>query len=711
MSSPTLKAITVHQQRVALAKQGYALVKVRTATKEAFEPRWQHASYGRNVQQWEQDQTTDDALNTGLLTSGMRAIDVDIDDPVLAQYVVDQCRAILGHAPKRFREGSGSCMLFYRSTKSSPKPVTLMGTLGKVEARGNAQQAVIYGIHEGTGTLYQWDTDLLKIPRNSLREVSDEQVQELFNAIYQQIGAVSPASKLSGVGTPVAVMPEPAASPTLTKRDTANARAVLTNECKSLAAMQPGSHRNSALNEASFTVGTVIAWLDPHEAAQALYQASVDNGYVAKRGAEAAQQTIMSGLNAGALKPRAPLPEDDSSDRIDLSNFRIGGKHIDEVLAELGVGKARPQSTRKASPVAKPDGKRTVVLTGLSAVQETAIEWHWPGYLPAGMLTLLSGAGGTGKSTLAFGFAATITTGGVWPDGERCASCGNVLIWSSEDDVARTIKPRLMAAGADINRIAVVESTSDSAGMRLPFDPSTDIDSLRAEVRRIGGVALLIIDPIVSAVSGDMHKANDVRRSLQPIVDFAAEFNCAVLGITHFAKNTGGKNASERVIGSQAFAALARMVLVTAKEDDSDQRVFTRAKSNISADDGGLHYTIEAGTINGGNGLPIQTTRVVWGTAVQGSAKSILNEVEGEEAERKPLNRVEEAEHFLRAELANGPVPARDLIERAKRDLAMNERSLQRARERLGIVATKAGYQGAWVWSYRLAMPSPLPAV
>ena len=183
-----------------------------------------------------------------------------------------------------------------------------------------------------------------------------------------------------------------------------------------------------------------------------------------------------------------------------------------------------------------------------------------------------------------------------------------MLIWSSEDSVSHSIKPRLIAAGANINRIAVIEGSTDENGRSVPFDPSTDIDILRNEVRRIGGISLLIIDPIVSAVSGDMHKANDVRRSLQPIVDFAADFNCAVLGITHFAKNTGGRNAAERVIGSQAFSALARMVLVTAKEEDSDMRVFTRAKSNISEDEGGLHYTIEPLTIPAGSG-EMQTTR------------------------------------------------------------------------------------------------------
>ena len=69
----------------------------------------------------------------------------------------------------------------------------------------------------------------------------------------------------------------------------------------------------------------------------------------------------------------------------------------------------------------------------------------------------------------------------------------------------------------------------------------------------------------MSAVAGDMHRANDVRRSLQAVVDFADAHGCAVIGITHFATGGAGKAPQDRVIGSQAFGALARMVLVTAK--------------------------------------------------------------------------------------------------------------------------------------------------
>jgi hypothetical protein len=83
-------------------------------------------------------------------------------------------------------------------------------------------------------------------------------------------------------------------------------------------------------------------------------------------------------------------------------------------------------------------------------------------------------------------------------------------------------------------------------------------------------------------------------------------------------------------------------------------------------------------------------------------AFSILFSVEGEEPNNTPLNKIQEAMKFLRIELANGPAPARDF--------AINERSLQRARERMVITATKAGYQGAWVWSYPFASVVVSPA-
>jgi hypothetical protein len=355
----------------------------------------------------------------------------------------------------------------------------------------------------------------------------------------------------------------------------------LADEVLKLAALKLGDGRNAALNTSAHSLGTMAGagWIDPASVANALLNAASANGHTSKHGERQTIKTIESGLNAGMSKPREPLA---AVPNIDISAMIANG-----IAAFKG---------KHSSATTEVIGKRSVTLLQGSQIQARPITWLWDGYLPSGKLTLLAGAGGTGKSTIAFNLAATITNAGIWPDGTRSNLAGNVLIWSSEDDPADTIKPRLMAVGANENRYGIISGVVDADGLRCPFDAAKDMDELRVAVSSIGGISLLIIDPIITAVTGDMHKANDVRRSLQAIVDFAAEMNCAVLGITHFAKGTAGKNSAERVIGSQAFAALARMVLVAAKEEESNRRVFTRAKSNNSVDTGGFSYSIEAFT-------------------------------------------------------------------------------------------------------------------
>lgn len=219
-----------------------------------------------------------------------------------------------------------------------------------------------------------------------------------------------------------------------------------------------------------------------------------------------------------------------------------------------------------------------------SAIRPQAIRWAWPGWLALGKLTILAGAGGTGKTTLTIGLAATMTSAGRWPDGEPCRERRSVVIWSSEDDPADTIVPRLIAAGADLGRVYILQGRINGLGEIEPFDPARDMDLLAAELERIGDVGMVMLDPIVSAVAGDMHRANDVRRALQGLVDLAEQYGCAILGITHFSKGSAGNNPADRVLGSQAFGALARTVLVAAKQENSEQRVLARAKSNIADD-------------------------------------------------------------------------------------------------------------------------------
>jgi hypothetical protein len=171
-----------------------------------------------------------------------------------------------------------------------------------------------------------------------------------------------------------------------------------------------------------------------------------------------------------------------------------------------------------------------------------------------------------------------------------------------------------------------------------------------------------------------------------------------VLGITHFAKGTAGKNSAERVIGSQAFAALARMVLVAAKEEESDKRVFTRAKSNNSVDTGGFAYSIEALTLHRG----IVTTRILWGDALEGSSRSILAEVEGETG-GEDTSKLAQAKQFLVEALAYQAVGSKELIKNAREGFGISEKTLRRAKDALKIKPQHApAFDGGWMWSLPL---------
>jgi putative DNA primase/helicase len=242
-----------------------------------------------------------------------------------------------------------------------------------------------------------------------------------------------------------------------------------------------------------------------------------------------------------------------------------------------------------------------------------------------------------------------------------------------------------------MSRCFFIEGVQES-GHSVPFDPSQDIGELHKAVMRIGGVSLLIVDPIVSVVSGDMHRANDVRRSLQAVVDFAEVHKCAVVGITHFAKGGAGKSPQDRVIGSQAFGALARMVLVAAKEENGARRVLARAKSNIAPDDGGVSYSLNLSDIGDG----VTATHVIWNGVLEGTAREILGEVEydedGEGSEAK------DAEQFLRDLLADGPMPTNQI--KADADGAgYSWATIRRAQKSIGIIAKKDGMKGPWSWT------------
>ncbi len=155
-------------------------------------------------------------------------------------------------------------------------------------------------------------------------------------------------------------------------------------------------------------------------------------------------------------------------------------------------------------------------LVRLSEVEPEPINWLWPGRIPKGKITLIAGHPGLGKSQVTVSIAAIVSSGGIWPVDEIPADVGNVLILSAEDGIADTIKPRLLAAGADTNRIEAIEAVR-AGDQRFPFSLKRDLELLRDTE-----ASLLIVDPLAAYMGGvDSHKDADVRTFLAPLSDFA----------------------------------------------------------------------------------------------------------------------------------------------------------------------------------------------
>jgi putative DNA primase/helicase len=337
-----------------------------------------------------------------------------------------------------------------------------------------------------------------------------------------------------------------------------------------------------------------------------------------------------------------------------------------------------------------PDRDEIEIISGAN-VMPVPVRWLWPGWLARGKFHLLAGAGGTGKSTISLSFAAMITSGGRWPDGAG-AEPGDVLMWSGEDDIADTLMPRFLVAGGNRDRIHFIAGRTKE-GRKRPFDPATDMETLIGTARKLPNLAMLIIDPVVSAVRGDSHKNSETRLGLQPVVDFAAELGCVALGISHLSKNTSGREPLERVTGSIAFGAVARGVMLTVKSaDQSAPRRLVRAKSNLGPSDGGFEYGLFSAPVPGHD---FNNQRVDWGNTLEGTARSLMEIEEPDTA----AGAREEAKKFLLEQLKGGAVPVRDLEQAAKAH-GHAWITVKRAKREIGVLARKRGKgrKAGWRW-------------
>lgn len=262
---------------------------------------------------------------------------------------------------------------------------------------------------------------------------------------------------------------------------------------------------------------------------------------------------------------------------------------------------------------------RAVIQT-FSDIQPEPIRWLWPGRFPLGKLVLIAGDAGLGKSQITVDIAARISNGRRFPDGETPPGAGDTLILTVEDDPADTIRPRLDACMADVDRVHFLRCRVNSKG-RESAPSIRDVDVIAdafGQIEQKGGrPMLLVIDPIMAFLAGaDAHKDAEVREVLTPLATLCAEQGVTPVLVGHL--NKSSNSPQYRIGGTVAFPALARAAfLVVADQADRSQRYFLPLKNNLGPDQGGFGYTIAVDPLNG---APF----IQWGDPAQIDLRDLL---------------------------------------------------------------------------------------
>ena len=319
----------------------------------------------------------------------------------------------------------------------------------------------------------------------------------------------------------------------------------------------------------------------------------------------------------------------------------------------------------------------------LDSVTPEPINWLWQGRIPIGKLSLFDGDPGLGKSTVTLDLVARVSRGASMPDGSP-GSFGGAVLLTLEDGLADTIVPRLNAAGADLSKVAALQTVPDENGRdRLPT--VEDIEAIKRACMKLQA-KIVVVDPLMAHLDGRINsfRDQDIRRALTPLAMLAEEIGVAVIIVRHLNK-ASGTPAIYRGGGSIGIAGAARCAFLVAKDpDDDSRRVFANYKNNLASKAPALSFSLEDAD---------GSSRIIWGGISDHEADALLAIPSPEER-----TALDAAKEFLVDLLSNGPVESKT-IQIESKAAGIADATLRRARKVLSIRVEKHGYQGAWIWA------------
>lgn len=347
--------------------------------------------------------------------------------------------------------------------------------------------------------------------------------------------------------------------------------------------------------------------------------------------------------------------------------------------------------------------ERRLILTPASKIRMRKVRWLWDttpewatptahGRIPMNSLCIAAGGPGLGKSQFAVWMTARITTGTL--PGELWGKPRSVIYAATEDSWSYTIAPRLVAAGADLDRVFQVDVADDQEAhsrLTLPLD-----------IARLGeaaveyGVGLLVADPLLSMIDGKIndYRAAEVRQALEPLIAAADKNHFTILGLAHFTKS-GAADPLGRIAGSGAFGQLIRSAIVFSRveesEDDEPGFVMSLEKNNLGRTDLPSHeYSIEPVTVDIPGDEPAYISRFVLGPE---SSTSVKEQMVAAGRPDDDKSAVSEAGDWLREYLEdeNGVGVLSDIRKYSKK-AGFSDSSIDRAKKKLGLRTKQTGF-------------------
>jgi RecA-family ATPase len=361
----------------------------------------------------------------------------------------------------------------------------------------------------------------------------------------------------------------------------------------------------------------------------------------------------------------------------DVSDWLDGGHTAEELRAIVKAAPDWEPSAANAEAVSSPD---EIVLVPASSVKPERVNWAWEQRIPLGMATLLVGQGGFGKSLQLCSLAARWSRGIV--AGHLSGTPIDVAIASAEDHRQSVIIPRLLAAGADLERIHFIEHRIDGDAEDIALDGEV------AAIERAliaGKVRALLIDTVVAHIPGqiDSFKEQHVRRVLKPLAKMAERNDLAVVGVMHLNRRDA-RDVLTRISGSGGFGNLARSVLLFTPDPDDPEgptRILALAKSNVGGKGATLKLRLDPCLVPHDDGDEISTVRLVeLGESSYTSTQLLATSEDDEER-----NALREAEDFLRELLGDGSKPEAKAVIRLAKEAGIAEKPLRRAAKRIGV--------------------------